>query len=278
MRNREARYRRRKQETAGSAPAGIKNATGPGKTGIHKDSGFGAGSGRAVNEEGASGAVVREEAGTDDRRNNASGLLFLRRRRDCSGEGHQSEEAEQDFWSRHTRGSGLSKEVEALPEDGTHKQDTISPQDSEDIQPPRLSRQPRRRRMSPRLLIIIILFAVFIGLSFGPVMRNIEAHYRLRQKETELEEQKRISTGLIEEVEAAQSIQHVEEEARKQNMVKPGEILVLISPENELSRTVYRVRNLQSMEEAWERIRRMLNCGQAAVLMRGTTGWEQPAD
>lgn len=118
----------------------------------------------------------------------------------------------------------------------------------------------RLSRVSARTVILAILFIVFIAFAVGPVSRNIDATSRLREKEAELENQRSITESLEKEVEEARSFDYVEGEARRQRMVAPGEILYIITSEEEEQEVEYRVKKLQSMDEAWERVRQMLNC------------------
>lgn len=117
----------------------------------------------------------------------------------------------------------------------------------------------RLSRISPRFVIIAILAVVFIAFAFGPTMRNLEATSRLKKKEAELRRQRSLTDDLEKQVKEARSLRYVEAEARRQRMVLPGEVLYLVSSEDEANRVEYRVKNLQSMDEAWERIRQMMN-------------------
>lgn len=114
-------------------------------------------------------------------------------------------------------------------------------------------------RVSPRALMLLALLAVFAVLSFSPVARNLEATTRAGNRESELKKERALTESLEKEVAEACSLEYVEKEARKQRLVAPGEILILVTtdgPENEVT---YRVKALQSMEEAWARVRRMLH-------------------
>ena len=118
----------------------------------------------------------------------------------------------------------------------------------------------RLSRVSARTVILVILMIFFIAFAVGPVSRNLEATSRLKKKEVELEKQRAATESLEKEVEEARSLDYVEREARRQRMVAPGEVLYLITPEESELEVEYRVKNLQSMDEAWERVRRMLKC------------------
>lgn len=82
----------------------------------------------------------------------------------------------------------------------------------------------------------------------------------MKEKEAELARQKAATASLEKEVQEARSLEYVEKEARGQRMVAPGEVLYLVTPEESETKVEYRVKNLQSMDEAWERVRRMLKC------------------
>lgn len=114
--------------------------------------------------------------------------------------------------------------------------------------------------ISARTAILVILLAIFVAFAVGPVTRNLEATARLKKKEAELKEQESATASLEEEVREARSLEYVEKEARRQRLVAPGEVLYLVTPDESESEVEYRVKNLQSMDEAWERVRQMLNC------------------
>lgn len=118
----------------------------------------------------------------------------------------------------------------------------------------------RLSRVSARTVILVILMIFFIAFAVGPVSRNLEATSRLKKKEVELEKQRAATESLEKKVEEARSLDYVEREARRQRMVAPGEVLYLVTPEESELEVEYRVKNLQSMDEAWERVRRMLKC------------------
>lgn len=115
-------------------------------------------------------------------------------------------------------------------------------------------------RVSARMAILVILMVFFITIAIGPVSRNLEATARLKRKEAELAEQKAATALLEKEVQEARSLEYVEREARRQRMVAPGEVLYLVTTEESDTEVEYRVKNIQSMDEAWERVRRMLKC------------------
>lgn len=120
----------------------------------------------------------------------------------------------------------------------------------------------RLPRVSTRTAILAILVLFFITFAIGPVSRNLEATSRLKEKEAELARQKAATASLEKEVQEARSLEYVEKEARGQRMVAPGEVLYLVTPKESEKEVEYRVKNLQSMDEAWERVRRMLKCGE----------------
>lgn len=117
----------------------------------------------------------------------------------------------------------------------------------------------RLSRVSPRVVILAILAVVFIAFAFGPTMRNLEATSRLKKKEAEFRRQRSLTDALEKQVAEARSLRYVEAEARRQRMVMPGEILYLVTSEDEGNKVEYRVKSLQSMYEAWERIRQMMS-------------------
>ena len=127
----------------------------------------------------------------------------------------------------------------------------------------RVSILRRLPRVSARMAILAILMVFFITIAIGPVSRNLEATARLKRKEAELAEQKAATESLEKEVQEARSLEYVEREARRQRMVAPGEVLYLVTTEESDTEVEYRVKNIQSMDEAWERVRRMLKCTQA---------------
>jgi hypothetical protein len=107
-----------------------------------------------------------------------------------------------------------------------------------------------------------MLFALFVVLSISPVTRNLEATGRLRRVQEELKEQKATTESLQGDVAEAKSLDYIEIEARKQRLVAPGEILYLMTTDNDENEVRYRVRALQSLDEAWERVERMLHSTQ----------------
>jgi hypothetical protein len=106
----------------------------------------------------------------------------------------------------------------------------------------------------------MMILLLFIACASGPTLRNIEANSRLGAKEAELKQQQSTTTALERDLKKAKSMRYVEEEARKQRLVRPGELLYLVTSDDDSSPIEYRVKSLQSMEEAWERVRSMLNC------------------
>jgi cell division protein FtsB len=115
-------------------------------------------------------------------------------------------------------------------------------------------------RLSPRTVIILLLFVIFIALSASPVVRNLEATGKLKAMERELEKQRKTTASLEKEIDVARSPSYIEEEARRQRMVEPGEVLYLVTTDAAEPRVEYRLKALQSMDEAWEIIRKVLHC------------------
>jgi len=115
-------------------------------------------------------------------------------------------------------------------------------------------------RLSPRTVIILLLFVIFIALSASPVARNLEATGKLKAMERELATQHKTTVALEKEIEQARSPSYIEEEARRQRMVAPGEVLYLVTTDAAEPRVEYRLKALQSMDEAWEMIRKVLHC------------------
>jgi cell division protein FtsB len=113
--------------------------------------------------------------------------------------------------------------------------------------------------ISPRTVILLMLMVIFIVLAISPVTRNLEATGRLRKMNDEFKKEKAVTDSLEKEVSEARSLEYVEKEARRQRMVAPGEILYLVTAGNSGSEVKYRVKALQSMEEAWERVRQLLH-------------------
>ena len=100
---------------------------------------------------------------------------------------------------------------------------------------------------------------VAIGIAFSPVIDTIRANGRLNVANKELKEQKTVTESLKKEIAEAKTLEYVEAEARRQRKVERGEILYVVSSsENDNSEVEYRVRPLRSMEEARERVVRML--------------------
>lgn len=117
-----------------------------------------------------------------------------------------------------------------------------------------------RRAASPKAVVPAILFAVFIALSASPVAGNLEAQSRLRAMERELERERKTTKSLQREMAQARSMEYIEREARRQRLVAPGEVLILVTTDSEGPEVQYRLKALQSMDEAWERVRQMLHC------------------
>lgn len=114
--------------------------------------------------------------------------------------------------------------------------------------------------VSPRTVIILALFVLFVVLSVSPVSRNLEANTRLNRLEGELKNQKAVTESLERDVGEAGTLDYVEKEARKQRLVAPGEILYLVTTDDDSENEVkYRVKAIQSKEEAWARVRQMLH-------------------
>jgi cell division protein FtsB len=120
--------------------------------------------------------------------------------------------------------------------------------------------QKLRRAFGPRTVIVLILFITFIALSASPVARNLEATSKLKAMARELAVQKKTTKTLEEQVGQARSLEYIEQEARRQRMVGPGEVLYLVTTDSEGPKVEYRLKALQSMDEAWERVRQMLHC------------------
>ncbi|MDD5748798.1 MAG: septum formation initiator family protein [Actinomycetota bacterium] len=134
------------------------------------------------------------------------------------------------------------------------------PLDSSNAQEGKKVRKREQHVVSPRLIILVSLGVFFVCVSFGPISRNIESTGKLREKEEELATEKRTTEKLEKEVKGAHTMEYVEKEARKQRMIMPGEILYVINREGDFSGTKYKIKDIQSMEEAWERVRLFMNC------------------
>lgn len=132
--------------------------------------------------------------------------------------------------------------------------DTVKRKERRGLQPGLL------QRISPRSIIFLILLGVFIAFSIGPVTRNIEATSRLKAEEKKLAEEKKATDALKKEVKEARSLEHIEEEARSQHMVAPGETVYVITSEAEKGEADIQIKNLQSIDEAWGRVQQLLNC------------------
>jgi cell division protein FtsB len=113
--------------------------------------------------------------------------------------------------------------------------------------------------ITPRTVILLILLVMFIVLSVSPVTRNLEATGHLNRMQAELKKEKAVTESLEKEVKEAGSADYVTKEARKQHMVAPGEIPYLVTTDQPEGEIQYRVKALQSMEEAWARVRQMLH-------------------
>ena len=108
-------------------------------------------------------------------------------------------------------------------------------------------------------MILLVLLVMFIVLSISPVTRNLEATGRLSRMEAELKKEEAVTESLEKEVKKAGSADYVVKEARKQHMVAPGEIPYLVTTDQPEGEIQYRVKALQSREEAWARVRQMLH-------------------
>ncbi|MDD5447991.1 MAG: septum formation initiator family protein [Actinomycetota bacterium] len=131
---------------------------------------------------------------------------------------------------------------------------------SSPVQSGRASRKKSSRSLSLRKLTPLLLFATFVAIAVGPVSANIKSSSRLEAKEKELAAEREITTELREQVRKAKTLRYVEEEARRQRLVAPGETLYIVAPDGSREKTEYRVKGIQSMDEAWERVRKMLCC------------------
>ncbi len=117
----------------------------------------------------------------------------------------------------------------------------------------------RAKLLSPRVVIIVVVLAACSAFVFSPLMRDLDSASKRRKVEAKLKEEKAKTSKLQQEMKGASSKQYVEQEARKQRLVSPGETLYLVTTEGG-AQVKYRVKNLQSMDEAWARIRLMMNC------------------
>lgn len=118
----------------------------------------------------------------------------------------------------------------------------------------------RDRRISPRVVIIVVLLAACAAFAFSPLMRDIDAVSKRRKVEAKLTEEKTRTAQLERELKVAKSKQYVEQEARKQRLVAPGETLYLVTTDTG-GNVKYRVKKIQSMDEAWNRVNIMMNRG-----------------
>lgn len=116
------------------------------------------------------------------------------------------------------------------------------------------------KHITPRSVIFIILLGVFIAFSIGPITRNIEATSRLKAEEKKLAVEKKTTDALKREAKEARSLEHIEEEARSQHMVAPGETVYVVTSDTDKGDTGIELKNLQSMDEAWGRVQQLLNC------------------
>jgi hypothetical protein len=116
------------------------------------------------------------------------------------------------------------------------------------------------RSISPRTVLVGILFVLFFALSASPVARNLEATGKLKTVEKELARQQKITRSLENEVDQARSLSYIEQEARKERLVAPDEILYLVTTDSAEPNVEYRLKALQSMDEAWELVRKFLHC------------------
>ncbi len=110
--------------------------------------------------------------------------------------------------------------------------------------------------------VTILFLAIMIGSALVAVsiMRNIQSNARLKEKRAELARQENVTKDLESRVREASTLEYIEREARKQRLVKPGEVLYVVTPEGAEGEYSYRAKNIQSMKEAWETIRKMMNC------------------
>ena len=90
--------------------------------------------------------------------------------------------------------------------------------------------------------------------------RNLEATGKLKAMERQLASQRKTTASLEKEIADARSPSYIEEEARRQRMVAPGEVLYLVTTDAPEPRVEYRLKALQSMDEAWEIVRKVLHC------------------
>jgi len=120
----------------------------------------------------------------------------------------------------------------------------------------RENKRGRGVRISPRVVILVVVVAACAAFAFSPLMRDIDAVSKRKKVESKLKSEKATTEKLEARLKEAASKLYVEQEARKQRLVAPGETLYLVTTDGE-SRVSYRVKNLQSMDEAWERIRVM---------------------
>ena len=129
----------------------------------------------------------------------------------------------------------------------------------------RSSRRPlsERFKASWRTIIVFLIIIFFFGFAAGPVSRSLSANSRLREAELELQRQRGVTASLERQVKEASTMEFVEVEARKQRLVKEGEQLYLVTADGEGRETVYRVKGIQSKEEAKERVRKMMNSSDA---------------
>jgi cell division protein FtsB len=123
------------------------------------------------------------------------------------------------------------------------------------------SRHPLLDLVTPRTVLLLLLFVIFIALSASPVARNLEATTALKKTQKEFAKERATTRTLEREVEEARSMSYIETEARKQRMVGPDEVLYLVTTDSKKPDVVYRLKALQSMDEAWESIRQALHCG-----------------
>ena len=122
-------------------------------------------------------------------------------------------------------------------------------------------RERTRKVVSPKTVVPAILVAVFIALSASPVASNLEAQSRLRAMKRELTRERKTTKSLQGEMVQARSMEYIEQEARRQRLVAPGEVLILVTTDSKGPEVWYRLKALQSIDEAWERVRQMLHCG-----------------
>lgn len=92
----------------------------------------------------------------------------------------------------------------------------------------RTSPRVRRRRRLVAVLLTMVAMGLITFLLLGPILRTIESRQALDRAEEELEEERARTRTLEDRRNRALSEDFIEEEARKMNYVKPGEIPIII--------------------------------------------------